>query len=198
MSTVKIGSGGIVKVVVPYGSKIMVKATGTAKISYGSFPVATMPEKYTLNSTLINGTTTLGTFTSNKHIMIESVDGEIYYNIATAPYLLDGRETLTISTVSASATISMTQLLGKGLSQTTTGGAQGMTLPTAATIAAAIPELEIGEAIPVYHIATSSAGASTLSVNTGITAIGSTVATTTGANYKLTKISAAAFKLLRV
>ena len=198
MSTVRLGSGGTTKIVVPYGAKIMIKTNGTAKISYGSFPVATMPERYTLNSTLIGATTTLGTFTSDKHIMIESVDGEVLYTIAATPYLLDKKETITASTVSASATISMAQLLGKVLVQSTSAGAKGMTLPTADVIVAAVPEVGIGEAIPVYQIATSSAGASTLSVASGITAVGSTVATTTGASYRLTKISAAAFKLLRV
>ena len=76
--------GGTVDVTVPVGQKIAISAIeATAVIYYSTFPNS--PERYYEETRLTDSSTEIGTFSSDKKIRIESLIGDIIYDIAVTP-----------------------------------------------------------------------------------------------------------------
>ena len=97
--------GGTVDVTVPVGQKIAISAIeATAVIYYSTFPNS--PERYYEETRLTDSSTEIGTFSSDKKIRIESLIGDIIYDIAVTPSIfskseLDQLENIGATTISA-------------------------------------------------------------------------------------------------
>jgi len=185
-----ISRGGIADITVPYGQKIAISsAEGTAVVSYSTYPIANFPETYSEQARYSNTETILGTFTSDKHIRIEAVNGEVSYKVATYPDVLEesDKQRMSVATITSGGTISITQLQGKGIYQNASGGNVTAVFPTTANCGTAFPDLAVGEGVDIYHSSNHATNTSTLTISAGITAYGSKAVTQNGGHYKLIK-----------
>lgn len=105
---------------------------------------------------------------------------------------------VTRNTVSDSGTVTVAQHRAMVLYQDASGGAVTMTSATGSDLAAAFPDLQVGNAIPQYVASNHASNTSTISGGTGVTLVGSGAVTNTGGSFLLIKTAAATFDLVRV
>lgn len=102
------------------------------------------------------------------------------------------------STISGGATISDAQLRGGVLYQDASSGSVTMTTRTGTQIAAAFPDLAIGNALVIRCASNHASNTSTISGGTDVTLVGSGAITQTGGTFLLIKTGATTFDLVRV
>lgn len=221
--TSKVYPYGSVEVTVAVGDKIAIAAYGSgggAKIYYqNTYP--NHPQGWTLQTTVDNSETTLGTFSQVRKVRIDAGADGALYNTGTAPEITvnsSGNQTvsgdsvvftgangavllgarMTRSTVSNGGTVTDAQHRGSILYQDASGGNVTMTTRTAAQLAAAFPQLAVGDAVFQFMSSNHATNTSTISGGTDVTLIGSGAVTRTGGVFLLVKTAAATFDLVRV
>jgi len=99
---------GVVELTIPVGQKIAVSADNgaTAIVFYSTFPNS--PELYYEQTRITDGSTELGTFSSDKKVKLEAKGGSILYDVAVTPSILSPSELDQIKNI-GSTTIDSTQ-----------------------------------------------------------------------------------------
>lgn len=106
---------------------------------------------------------------------------------------------LSRATIGNAGTVTVAQTAGGILYQDASGGNVTMTTETAANIAAAFPDLAVGEALAIYSASNHATNTSTLAGGANVTLVGSGAVTQTGGQYMLVKTAATpTFDLVRV
>lgn len=104
----------------------------------------------------------------------------------------------TAATVADAGTISAAQHRGQQVYQDASVGPVTMTTLSATLLAGALPSLPTGGFIMLYCASNDATNTSTLAGGAGVTVVGATSFTQTGATFLLRKTGAAAFDLVRV
>jgi hypothetical protein len=105
---------------------------------------------------------------------------------------------LSRATIANGGTVTDAETRGGVLYQDASGGAVTMTTRTGTQLAAALPDLAVGNAIPLYLCSNHGSNTSTLSGGTDVTLVGSGAVTQLGGQFLLVKTGATTFDLLRV
>jgi hypothetical protein len=104
---------------------------------------------------------------------------------------------LSRATIANAATISDAEIAGGILYQDASGGAVTMTTRTGTQMAAAFPDLAVGEALSVFLASNHAANTSTIAGGVDVTLVGSGAVTNTGGQFMLVKTAATTFDLVR-
>ncbi len=84
------------------------------------------------------------------------------------------------------------------LYQDASGGNVTMTTRTGTQLAAAFPDMSVGDALPQYVASNHASNTSTISGGTDVTLVGSGAVINTGGSFLLIKTAATTFDLVRV
>lgn len=188
---------GVIEVSAAASTKVAVYSETPVKIYYkGSY--TGHPDAYILLYTTVAGENyTSSAFSSDTTVRIEAGASSVNYTIgANAAVVPDAK--ITRSTIANAGTITVAQHQGLCLYQDASGGAVTMTTATGANLAAALPDMAIGDAIRQYVASNHATNTSTISGGTGVTLVGSGAVTSTGGNFLLIKTAVATFDLVRV
>ena len=191
--------GGSADIVVPAGESIAISCIDdTATVYYSTYPIVRFPETYSLETTVQNTTTVLGSFTNGKHVRVEAGTEKVYYNVGAAPTVVAEELQVTVSTIADTATATAAQHQGLVLYQDASGASVTMTTLTGTQLAAAFQDLAIGESVKQYHASNDATNTSTLSGGADVTLVGSGAVTSQGGQYLLIKTAATTFDLVRI
>jgi len=100
--------------------------------------------------------------------------------------------------ITDTATLTDAQHRAQVIFQDASGGAVTCTTRTGTQLAAAFPDLAVGNAIALYHASNHASNTSTISGGTDVTLVGSGAVINTGGQYLLIKTAATTFDLVRV
>lgn len=177
--------------------KVAIFSDGSCVISYLAVYSGHPSRWVELARTTAGELYTSSAFSYGTSVRIEAGNSPASYTVgASANVIPDGR--VTRSTVTSAATLTAAQHQGLCLYQDASGGAVTMTTLTGTLLAAAFPDMAIGDAIPQYHASNHATNTSTIAGGTDVTLVGSGAVTQTGGQYLLIKTAATTFDLVRV
>jgi hypothetical protein len=199
-----IAVSGEATVTVPANDSIAVFTQGEAQVSLQiGFPQ--YPDQTTLIGTVRNGQTVFGPYSTGAVIVVESTGSQqVYYEVGTAPQVQQGRlnaqiqEAPTNIADGASMAFTAASLLNGIVTATPTAG-RNVQLPTGAALDA-VSEFAIGDSID-FSLVTLAAFALTVTVNTGVTIVGSAATAATAgapARFRARKTAANTFVVYRI
>jgi len=194
----KVYANGTAEVAIVATDKIAVYSAHSATKIYQKNSYESHPDQWTLLATVSAGVHyTSAAFTAATTLRIEAgPDGATYDAGANASTVGDAK--VTRSTIADTGTVTVAQHQGLCLYQDASGASVTMTSATATDLAAALPNMQIGDAIPQYMASNHATNTSTISGGTGVTLVGSGAVTNTGGSFLLIKTAAATFDLVRV
>jgi len=194
----KVYSNGTAVFAIAASSKLSVTSGNSPTKVYYEVQYESHPSRYVLLTTVAaNASYTSSAFTAATNIRIEAgVDGAEYVTGANAAVVPD--EKITRSTIANAGTVTVAQHQGKCLYQDASAGNVTMTSATATDLAAALPDMAIGDAIVQYLSSNHATNTSTIAGGTGVTLVGSGAVINTGGTFLLIKTAAATFDLVRV
>lgn len=194
----KIYSYGTAYDTVPSSSKLAITTLNDVARVYTQVNYGSAPAQWVLLTTVAaNSSYTSAAFTANTNIRIEVGADEVVYNIGANAAVIADRP-ITRSTIANAGTVTVAQHQGLCLYQDASGGAVTMTTATGTNLAAALPDMAIGDAIPQYVASNHATNTSTLSGGTDVTLVGSGAVTQLGGTFLLIKTAATTFDLVRV
>jgi hypothetical protein len=199
-----IAVSGEATVTIPANDSIAVFTSGEAQVSRTiGFP--NYPDQTTLIGTVRNGQTVFGPYASGATIVVESTGSQqVYYEVGTAPQVQEGRLNAQIqdapTNIADGGAMAFTaaSLLG-GIVTATPTASRNVQFPTGAALDA-VSEFMINDSID-FSLITLAAFALTVTVNTGVTIVGSAAtAATTGsvARFRMRKTAADTFVVYRI
>ena len=199
-----IPKSGIRLVTIPANESIAVYTQGQAQVArVGSFPQ--YPDQTTLIGTVTNGQTVFGPFSSGAVVSVESVGSQpVLYEIGTAPQVTQWRLNYQVqndpTNIADGGSMAFTPAaLLSGIVTATPTAARNIQLPTGAALDLA-SEFAIGDSVD-FSLVTLAAFALTITVNTGVTIVGSAAtAATSGApaRFRVRKTAADTFVVYRI
>jgi len=194
----KVYSYGTAEIDLVATDKVSVYSENSDTKIYQKTTYQSQPESWTLLTTVSAGVAyTSSAFSVPTTIRIEAgADGAAYGTGANATTVGDFKATR--STIADTGTVTVAEHQGLCLYQDASVASVTMTTATAANIAAALPNMQIGDAIPQYHASNHATNTSTIAGGTDVTLVGSGAVTSTGGQYLLIKTAAATFDLVRV
>jgi hypothetical protein len=199
-----IAVSGEATVTIPANDSIAVFTSGEAQVSRTiGFP--NYPDQTTLIGTVRNGQTVFGPYASGATIVVESTGSQqVYYEVGAAPQVQEGRLNAQIqdapTNIADGGAMAFTaaSLLG-GIVTATPTASRNVQFPTGAALDA-VSEFMINDSID-FSLITLAAFALTVTVNTGVTIVGSAAtAATTGsvARFRMRKTAADTFVAYRI
>lgn len=188
---------GTAEIAVDASSKIAVYSETPVTISYKATYTG-HPDAYILLYTTAAGENyTSSAFSVGTTVKIEAGASSVNYTIgANAAVIPDAK--VTRSTIANAGTVTVAQHQGLCLYQDASGGAVTMTTATGTNLAAALPDMAIGDAIKQYVASNHATNTSTIAGGTDVTLVGSGAVTNTGGSFLLIKTAATTFDLVRV
>lgn len=195
---------GKATVTIPSSESIAVFTQGEAQVSRTiGFP--NYPDQTTLIGTVKNGQTVFGSYSSGATIVVESTGSQpVYYEVGTAPQVQQGRLNNQVqndpTNIADGGSMAFTPaaLLSGIVTATPTAG-RNIQLPTGADLDLA-SEFAIGDSFD-FSLVTLAAFALTITVNTGVTIVGSAAtAATSGApaRFRVRKTANDTFVVYRI
>ena len=199
-----IAVSGKATVTIPANDSIAVFTQGEAQVSQTiGFP--NYPDQTTLIGTVRAGQTVFGPYSTGAVIVVESTGSQpVFYEIGTAPQVQQGRLNAQVqdapTNIADGGAMSFTaaSLLGGIVTATPTAG-RNVQLPTGAALDL-VSEFMVNDSID-FSVVTLAAFALTITVNTGVTIVGSpATAATAGspARFRLRKTAASTFVVYRI
>jgi hypothetical protein len=203
MSDMIIFSQGTATVVVPAGERIAVQSLSSA-LMFQQVGFPQMPNSQTLLATVENGTYTSPVFTNGATLVIQANASDVYYTVGVAPVINNnnGSWQLQPSPANIADSASMIMLASdvmSGIITATPTAARNVQFPLGTNLELAT-DWAIDESID-FTIITLAAFALTVTVNTGVTIVGSpATAATAGstARFRLRKTALNTFVAYRV
>lgn len=123
--------------------------------------------------------------------------GSAWVRVAGRPCPTSGYP-ITRSTIADAGTVTDAQHRGLVLYQDASGGSVTMTTRTGTQLAAAFPDLGVGDAVSQFLASNHATNTSTIAGGTDVTLVGSGAVTQTGGQFLLVKTAATTFDLVRV
>jgi len=199
-----IAVSGKATVTIPANESIAVFTQGVSQVSRTiGFPQ--YPDQTTLLGTVRNGQTVFGPYSTGAVIVVESTGSQpVFYEVGTAPQVQQGRLNSQVqdapTNIADGGAMAFTaaSLLG-GIVTSTPTASRNVQLPTGAAFDLA-SEFAINDSID-FTLVTLAAFALTVTVNTGVTIVGSAAtAATTGsaARFRMRKTAADTFVAYRI
>jgi hypothetical protein len=102
------------------------------------------------------------------------------------------------STIADAGTLTDAQHRSMVIYQDASGGVVTCTTRTGTQLAAAFPDMSVGDAVPLYHASNHATNTSTVSGGADVTLVGSGAVVNTGGQYLMIKTAATTFDLVRV
>lgn len=199
-----IAVNGKATVTIPSNEYIAVFTQGQAQVSR-TIGYPNYPDQTTLIGTVTNGQTVFGSYSTGATIVVESVGSQpVYYEVGTAPQVQDLRLNRQVQgdptniTDGGSMVFTAASLLA-GIVTATPTTTRSIQLPLGSAIDAA-SEFAIGDSVD-FSLITLAAFALTITVNTGVTIVGSAAtAATSGATarFRVRKTAADTFVVYRL
>lgn len=199
MANIVYRNGNSGDITIPATESIAVYAKGTAKV-YRKTGYPNYPESLALLGTVTDEETVFGSYSSGATIIVESQDGEVWYEVGAAPVVRALRVAPVQSTpvaVNTTGSVSATAILG-GIVTSTTAAAVAGTIPTG-TVMDAAAEFAVNDSIDWSVINTGGANAFTVTAATGHTIVGAAaVANSTSGLFRTRKTAANTFVTYRI
>lgn len=189
---------------IPANDAIAVFTQGEAQVSQTiGFP--NYPDQTTLIGTVRAGQTVFGPYSTGAVIVVESTGSQpVFYEIGTSPQVQQGRlnaqvqEAPTNIVDGGSMAFSAASLLG-GIVTATPTASRNVQLPTGSALDL-VSEFMVNDSID-FSVVTLAAFALTVTVNTGVTIVGSAATAATAgstARFRLRKTAASTFVVYRI
>lgn len=199
-----IAVSGEATVTIPANESIAVSTQGEAQVSRTiGFPQ--YPDQTTLIGTVRNGQTVFGPYSTGAVIVVESTGSQqVYYEVGTSPQVQQGRLNAQIqdapTNIADGGAMAFTaaSLLG-GIVTATPTASRNVQLPTGAALDL-VSEFVVGDSID-FSLITLAAFALTVTVNTGVTIVGSAATAATAgapARFRARKTAADTFVVYRI